>query len=165
MNTTHISCVIASQASRQGDTGVICFCQKHRNSLKSPPVVDKACMHSLASSRGGMCSCCDYLPLQRKGSLSGPMEKCCCLPSAMISALVCSWVSTEGKRVWTRPGISIGSCLSCNYYYLQRSPDSQVPHSTLGCCMESFPSVCSGSVIRRWLYIWFEYCIVNGLNP
>lgn len=68
-NTTHISCVQGRRADRQGDTGVVCFCQKHRNSLQSPPGVDKAGVHSLACCRGGMCSCCDYLPLQRKGFL------------------------------------------------------------------------------------------------
>lgn len=49
-NTTHISSPAGSQPDRQGDTGVICFCQKHRNSLSTPPGVDKAGMHSLASS-------------------------------------------------------------------------------------------------------------------
>lgn len=47
-NTTHISSLAGSQANRQGDTGVICFCQRHRNSLPTPPGVDKAGVHSLA---------------------------------------------------------------------------------------------------------------------
>lgn len=62
-NTTHISSLAGSQADRQGDTGVICFCQKHRNSFPTPPGVDKAGRHSLACHQGGMCSCCDYLRL------------------------------------------------------------------------------------------------------
>jgi len=107
-NTTHISSLAGSQTNRQGDTGVICFCHRHRNSLPTPLGVDKAGLHSLACRLGGICSCCDYLPLQRKGFLLGPMEKCCSLPSAMISTPAGSWVSLEGKSVQTRQGISTG---------------------------------------------------------
>lgn len=88
MNTTHIRSLAGSQTEKHSDIGVIGFCQKHRNSHPTPPGVDKAGVHLLACCRGGMCSCCDYLPLQRKGFLWGPMEKCSCLPSAMISAPV-----------------------------------------------------------------------------
>lgn len=31
-------------------------------------------------------------------------------------------------------------------------------------CRVKLPSVCGGSQIRHWPYIWFEYCIVNGPN-
>lgn len=88
MNSTHIRSLAGSQTEKHSDIGVIGFCQKHRNSHPTPPGVDKAAVHSLACCRSGMCSCCDYLPLQRKGFLWGPMEKCSCLPSAMISAPV-----------------------------------------------------------------------------
>lgn len=68
-NTTHISCGAGSRADRRGDTGVICFCQRHRNSSPTPPGADTTSGHSLAGHRRGMHSCCDYLPPQRKASL------------------------------------------------------------------------------------------------
>lgn len=48
---------------------VICFCQKLRNIFLIPGGVVGACVPP-----GGMCFCCDYLPLQRKGFLSGPWK-------------------------------------------------------------------------------------------
>lgn len=100
-NTTHINSISGSQADRGGDTGVICFCQKHRNSFPTPPGLHNAGMHSLACHR-----VLDLLLLWLPASVEEGIffsedlwKKCHRLPSAMISAPAMSWVSSEGKSV------------------------------------------------------------------
>lgn len=137
-NTAHIRSIACSQGDKHSDTGVICFCQKHRNSHPTPPGADKAGMHSLACRRGGMCSCCDYLPLQRKGFLWGPMETCSCLPSAMISAPV---GSAQRAKV-SRPAGGFPQVL---VWVVVITFIIEPQHSTLDGCMAYLPSVCGGS--------------------
>lgn len=56
-----------------------------------------------------------WLPASVEEGLSPrTMEKCCSLPNAMSSSSDGSWVSSEGKSVYTSGGLSNGSGLSCS---------------------------------------------------
>lgn len=90
--------------------------------------------------------------LYRESPFSGgPMGEKKMLPYAVIRALAMSWVSSEGKSVYTSWGISTA-------LELQLSGPT-VHFKTLYSSCVFLPCV-----IRAGSGMWFEYCVVNGHN-
>lgn len=99
-STTHVSFLTGGGTNRQGDTG-------SSVSITGTEMMSRGWQGCCVFiSLGGLCFCCDYLPLQGKDFLWGSMEKCGFLPSALISTPASSWVSLEDKCVCISQGIS-----------------------------------------------------------
>ena len=146
----------AGRPDRPGDTGVICFCQKPRNSLPAPPVRPKAGVRSSASSGRDVLSL--WLPASaEEGHFSEDLWKNSAvrqvpwLPPQPVPG------SAQRAKV-SRPVRGFPCAVSTTAY--SRTPTLRGGRTTLDgrTCF----SVCWDQTFR--FYIWFEYWIVNGLD-